>query len=628
MKKIKPLTEQSGTQCPVPPHPPALSRAGGRAGAGGRRRKAAEAAGTLVDAMPQPTGRLELTWTNKHLALLAHEDGSYEWVPPRDHRVSEVRLLRDAGSVGDPRMDPGAVENLLIRGDALHALRALGELPELAETYRGKVRLAYLDPPFNTQQSFLQYDDALEHSVWLTMMRDRLVQIRKLLAPDGSLWVHCDDSEAAHLRVLMDELFPAQWVATIIWQKRYSRDNRPAIGTVHDYILVYSPMGGDWKHRRNRIPRVTAKEYRNPNNDPRGPWRPIPMDAQGFRANQMYEITTPAGVVKKPPKGRCWSTLEENYKQLLADGPQEPPSRLGRIYFGKDGRGMPNVIRYLDEDEGLVPWTWWPAEEVGHNDESKKEQLELHAAAEAFDTPKPERLMERIVRIGSDPGDIVLDCFLGSGTTAAVAHKLGRRWIGIERNADTLDTYAVPRLSKVVEGQDSGGITTATGWGGGSGFRILDVAPSMFEEDEGVVLLAQWATNGALSEAVAAQFGFAYEPDPPFSGCRGRVRLAVLDGHANAAIVKELVARLGPRERLSLCATSLDPEAAETLARLRPGSQARVVPEDVLLAYKSPSAWRAAVARDPALLALRAAKIENGGAPADEHEAQPAVAAT
>jgi adenine-specific DNA-methyltransferase len=592
------------------------------------RFETSEGVGSVVAVMPSPSGRVELTWTNKDLALLAHEDGSYEWVPRRDRRIAEVRLLRDAGTVGELPTDSRATDNLLMRGDALHALTSLAKLPELASEYRGKVRLAYLDPPFNTKQSFLRYDDALEHSVWLTMMRDRLVQIRKLLAPDGSLWVHCDDSEGAHLRVLLDDLFPGQWVATVIWQKRYSRDNRPAIGTVHDYIHVYSPQGGDWKHHRNRIPRVSAKQYRNPNNDPRGPWRPIPMDAQGFRANQMYEITTPAGVVKKPPKGRCWSTIEENFKQLLADGPQEPPSRLGRIYFGKHGRGMPNVIRYLSEDEGLVPWTWWPAEEVGHNDESKKEQLELHSAEDAFDTPKPERLMERIIRISTDPGDIVLDCFLGSGTTAAVAHKLGRRWVGIERSTATLDKHAIPRLTRLANGEDPGGITESVGWKGGGGFRIVDVAPSMFEDEDGVVLLAEWATNGALSEAVAAQFGFAYELDPPFSGRRGRMRLAVLDGHANVGVVKELIARLGPRERLSLCATSLDPEATQTLARLRPGSQARVVPEDVLLAYQSPSAWRFTVARDLSPLALKADRVENDEAAASEREPQPAVAGT
>lgn len=151
-------------------------------------------------------GRLELTWTNKHLHLLAHEDGSYEWVSPSDYRVAEVRLLHDVASVGEVGTVRAAA-NLLIRGDALNALTSLSRLPELSAEYLGKVKLVYIDPPFNTQQSFLQYDDALEHSVWLTMMRDRLLQIRDLLHPDGSVWVHLDDAEVAYCRVMMDEIF-------------------------------------------------------------------------------------------------------------------------------------------------------------------------------------------------------------------------------------------------------------------------------------------------------------------------------------------------------------------------------------------------------------------------------------
>jgi adenine-specific DNA-methyltransferase len=424
--------------------------------------------------------------------------------------------------------------------------------------------------------------------------------VRELLAPSGSIWVHCDDSEGAHLRVLMDELFPKQWVGTIIWQKRYSRDNRPAIGTVHDYIHVYSPMGGAWKHVRNRVPRATAKEYRNANRDPRGPWRPIPMDAQGFRKNQMYKITTPAGVVKKPPKGRCWSMLRERFDELLADGPQEPPSRLGRIYFGLDGRGMPNVIRYLDEDEGLVPWTWWPSEEVGHNDEAKKEQLGLHPDVEAFKTPKPERLMERILRIGSDPGDIVLDCFLGSATTAAVAQKLGRRWVGIERSAETLDGYAIPRLTQVIDGEDLGGITEVLGWqGGGPGFRILDVAPSMFADVGGIVLLADWATNGKLAEATSAQLHYDYEPDAPFCGRRGRRRLAVIDGLVNEGVVRLLASALGEGERLVVCGTAIDPAASAVLRELVPGSSARKIPASILSDYRQAAQWNPRTQSEP-----------------------------
>ncbi|NNN10221.1 MAG: site-specific DNA-methyltransferase [Acidimicrobiaceae bacterium] len=588
--------------------------------------------------MPDYQGRLELTWTNKQLRLLAHEDGSYEWVSPSDYRVAEVRLLHDVATVGEAGQ-VRAADNLLIRGDALNGLTSLSRLPEFASEYLGKVKLVYIDPPFNTQQSFLHYDDALEHSVWLTMMRDRLLQIKELLAPEGSVWLHLDDSEVHHARCVMDEVFgPNAFVATVLWQKRYSRDNRPAIGTVHDYILVYAPLGEQWKHQRNRVVRLAAKEYRNPNNDPRGDWRAIPMTAQGWRPNQMYEITAPGGAVHTPPKGRCWSMVRERYDALLAED---------RIYFGQDNNSQPNVIRYLDEDQGLVPWTWWPSDEVGHTDESKKEMLTLFPDHEAFDTPKPERLMQRIIQVASSPGEIVLDCFLGSGTTVAVAHKMGRRWVGIEREPATIETFTLPRLKKVVAGGDSGGISVVetlvgddlpdgvkpgeariaakvlnamsksgaldeldgldgdtmkvlvallraadrtaieTVWEGGGGFRVLDVAPSMFETDGGLVFLADWMANGVLAEATAAQLGFTYEADPPFSGRKGRTRLAVIDGVVNESVIRLIVSALAKWERVVVCGTGIDTDARPILRELRPGSTLRKIPAALLDEYRS-----------------------------------------
>ena len=539
-------------------------------------------------------GRLELTWTNKDQRLLAAEDGSYQWLPAADYRVAEVRLLDTAAIVGETRVESSrtrAKDNLLVRGDALNALTSLTSLPEFAGEYVGKTKLAYLDPPFNTQQSFLHYDDALEHSVWLTMMRDRLVQIKKLLAPDGSVWVHCDDYEQAHLRVLMDEIFGAsRFIATIIWQKRYSRENRAAIGAVHDYIIVFAPAGPDWRNFRNRLARdeKTEKQYRNPNNDPRGAWRVIPLTAQGFRKNQMYAITGPDGTEHYPPKGRCWGMLKENVLDL---------KERGRLHFGKDGKGTPGIIRYLSEADGLVPWSWWPSDEVGHNDESKKEMLELFPDVEPFSTPKPERLMERIIAIGSDPGDVVLDCFAGSGTTPAVAHKMGRRWVGIEWSAETLDTFIIPRLSKVVAGEDPGGVTGKEDWRGGGGFRVLDVAPSMFAEDQGVVLLAEWATNGKLAEATAAQLGFEFEPDAPFTGRKGRTRLAVIDGLVSQDAATLIANSLVEDENVVLCGTAIDPLAAPLLRELSKGSKVRKIPASLLEEYRT-ARWSPAVPKE------------------------------
>ncbi len=257
-----------------------------------------------------------------------------------------------------------------------------------------------------------------------------------------------------------------KFIAANVWQKRYSRENREAIGDVHEYILIYARNPERFKLVRNRVPpdEKQKKIYRNLNNDPRGPWRPIPMNAQGYRPNQMYTITTPTGVVHKPPEGRCWSMIEEQYQKLLSEG---------RIYFGKKGDSQPNVIRYLSEVEGFVPWTWWPHDEVGHTDEAKKEIHALFGKTDAFDTPKPERLIQRIVNIASNPGDLVLDSFAGSGTTGAVAHKMGRRWIMIELG-EHCHTHIIPRMKKVIDGTDQGGISQNVGWKGG-GLQVLSL---------------------------------------------------------------------------------------------------------------------------------------------------------
>ena len=520
----------------------------------------------MSDASARYSGTLELSWTNKHLRLLAEEDGAYQWVPPSDYRVAEVRLLDEASTVGQTRARAERVkDNLLIRGDALNALTSLGELPEFATELVGKVRLAYLDPPFNTQQSFLHYDDNLEHSVWLTMMRDRLVQIRKLLDPPAALYGCIATTRSRLAYGLMDEVFGlSNWVTTIVWQKRTSRENRAAFSSSHDYIHVYSPAGpAGWREVRNRLARGGTVPT-NPDNDPRGPWESVPFTAQGFRENQMYTITTPSGVEHLPPKGRCWGATERVYRELLADQ---------RIYFPKNGSGRPRIKQFVDEAKGLVPMTWWQASDVGDNEASKKEILELFPAAEPFITPKPERLLQRIIDIASDPGDVVLDCFLGSGTTAAVAHKMGRRWIGVERSTDTLDEYVLPRLTKVVNGKDPGGVTDQTGWTGGGGFRVLDVAPSMFDEDGDTVYLADWAVNGRLAEACAAQLHYEFEPEPPFVGRRGRTRLAVVDGLVNEDVVRLLVENLPDDERLVVCGTAVDPAARAVLRELRPDRQ-------------------------------------------------------
>lgn len=542
------------------------------------------------------TGRLELTWANKDCALLANDDGSYEWTAPRDHRVAEVRLLHDAGVVGD--VDAvRARDNLLIRGDALHALTALSRLPEFVPNVVGKVKLAYIDPPFNTGQAFEQYDDGLEHSVWLTLMRDRLVLIRDLLADDGSVWVHLDDGEHAYCRLLMDEIFGRDnFMATVIWRSADTGNHDATqFSEDHNSILVYSARGGTTTNRLDRSEQQQS-HFANPDDDPRGPWFDgNPVGSPNLRRNLMYEVTSPQGhVIPHPPNGWRWSrsTLEAKLTS-------------GEMRFSSDGR---RLIRrtYLADMLGLPPSTLWDdSNATGSNRKAKNELKKLFdmRAADVFETPKPERLLERILRIATTPGDLVLDCFGGAGTTAAVAHKMGRRWITVERERRTIETFTAPRLSRVVAGEDAGGVTSSAGWTGGGGFRVMDVGPSMYEDDEGVVVLAAWATNSELQDAVAAQLGFAVERQAPFCGRSGRMRLAVLDGHADEAIVRQLVGALDGDERLTLCATSLEPAAAVLLTNLSRGSSSRLVPQDVLLAYSTPSAWRLSLIQDAVDLA-------------------------
>jgi adenine-specific DNA-methyltransferase len=527
-------------------------------------------------------GRLELTWTNKDEALLWSEDGSYRWVPASDYRVAEVRLLHEAVAVGEVQEDSVRDrDNLLIRGDALHALTSLARLPEFQREYLGRVKLAYLDPPFNTQQAFEQYDDALEHSVWLTMMRDRLVQIRQLLRNDGSVWVHLDDAEAPYCRVLMDEVFGRQnFVATVVWQKNYASKNTARHFSVdHDYIHVYAKDAEAWEPARLARTDEMDARYLNPDNDPRGPWKPGDLSARNFYSLGRYAITTPSGrVIPGPPRGSYWRVSPKRLEEMRADN---------RISFGAKGEGVPAIKRFLTEvRQGRVPQTIWLNAETGHTQEAKKEIKVLVPDEEPFATPKPERLIKRVIDHGSEPGDIVLDCFLGSGTTAAVAQKMGRRWVGVERSVETIATFALPRLTSVVSGDDPGGITKDVGWQGGGGFRVLDVAPSMFEEVEGTVVLADWATKGELAQGTAAQLGFEYVAEPPFSGVKGRSRLCVIDGLVTSQIAVLIASQLGERERVVICGTAISEDAKEALGGASAGSIIRKIPASILAEYR------------------------------------------
>jgi adenine-specific DNA-methyltransferase len=384
---------------------------------------------------------------------------------------------------------------------------------------------------------------------------------------------------------MMDELFGrTNFVATVVWQRRDGRPNDAIIGQAHDYLVVYARDIAKFAVARNRLLRTEEQEgaYRNPDNDPRGPWRNdnyTSNKSKEERPNSWFPILRPADGKEIWPKPHAvWRYSPETHARNVSEE---------RLWWGPSGMNtMPKLKRFRSEVAGIVPMTWWPFAECGSTRNAKDELKRLFPGVEPFATPKPEKLLERILQITTNPGEVVLDCFLGSGTTAAVAQKMNRRWVGIERSSDTLSVFAIPRLEKVVTGDDAGGVTDLTGWRGGGGFRVLDVAPSMFTEDGGIVYLADWATNGRLAEVCAAQLHYAVEPDPPFAGRRGRMRLAVVDGLVNADAVSLLVKALPEDERLTVCGTAVDPEVRALLRELRPGSTARKIPQAILDDYR------------------------------------------
>ena len=508
--------------------------------------------------------KLELTWIGKEKRpklepriLLEDPEKTYH----AKHRVSDNDIF----------------DNRLVFGDNLLALKAL------EQEFTGKVKCVYIDPPYNTGSAFTHYDDGLEHSIWLGLMRDRLEIIKRLLHPtDGSLWVSIDDYEAPYLRVLLDEIFGRRcFIASNVWQKRYSRENREAIGDVHEYILTYAVDPMRFKQIRNKVPPTPeqTKVYRNSNNDPRGPWRPIPMTAQEGHAtkDQFYEITSPSGVVFTPPKGRCWGLSKATFERLRAEG---------RIYFGKNGDSQPNVIRYLSEIEGYVPWTWWPHDEVGHTDESKKEIHALFGKVDAFDTPKPERLMKRVLEIATNPGDLVLDSFAGSGTTGAVAHKMGRRWIMVELG-EHCHTHIIPRLKKVIDGEDNGGISEAVEWQGGGGFRYYKLAPSLIVNDRWGNPVVNPEYNAAqLAEALAKLEGFTYAPSEVHWWQHGhsseRDFIYVTTQNLSAEQLQVLSDEVGTDQSLLVCCSAFRGVTAAKASERWPNLTLKKIPKMVL----------------------------------------------
>ena len=430
--------------------------------------------------------RLELTWVGK------------EKRPRLEPQIliEDPDLSHHAAAKGDGDI----FDNVLIQGDNLLALKAL------EAGYTGKVKCVFIDPPYNTGSAFEHYDDGLEHSLWLTMLRDRLEVLRTLLKEDGSIWITIDDNEAHYLKVICDEIFGRlNFIANIVWEKAYTANQTALhISNVHDHILLYAKERDKFKIGKVGRTQEQKDKFKNPDHDPRGPWKAENLSAGKFYSAGQFSITGPNGDTFLPPKGRYWRCNQEQYEKWLTDG---------RITFGLSGTGRPMLKKFIAEmEDGLTATTWWTHEEVSSNKQASIDLKELLPDVPVFQNPKPEQLVCRIIELATEHNDVVFDSFAGSGTTGAVAHKMGRRWIMVELG-DHAVTHIVPRLKKVIDGDDKGGVTEATSWIGGGGFRFYRLAPSLLATDKwGNWVIAKTYNAAMLSAAVCKLMGFGYAP--------------------------------------------------------------------------------------------------------------------
>ena len=431
--------------------------------------------------------KLELTWIGKDVRprleprILLPDPALSHHAPAR---VSEADIF----------------DNLLIHGDNLLALKAL------EQEYTGKVKCIYIDPPYNTGSAFEHYDDGVEHSLWLGLMRDRLEILKRLLRDDGSLWVTLDDNEVHYCKVMCDEIFGRSFfVSNIVWQSKDTPgNNSTGIALTHNHILVYAKSSAFTPNLQERN-ETQRGYYTNPDNDPRGDWLATPLTRAEYRKRDDYPIPNAKGTMVSPPKGSSWRRPPETIKQLQADS---------RIWWGVNGdAAFPMEKKFLSEVKaGVVNKTWWPYEFAGSTRNASAELKGIFEGHKAFDTPKPEKLIQRVFELATNPGDLVLDSFLGSGTTAAVAHKMGRRWIGIELGEHCY-THCIPRLQKVITGEDPGGITKAVDWQGGGGFRFYRLGPSLIRSDAwGNPVINPEFNPEMLAEAVCKLENFTYAP--------------------------------------------------------------------------------------------------------------------
>jgi adenine-specific DNA-methyltransferase len=505
--------------------------------------------------------RLELTWIGKDARpklepriLLEDPAKSYH----AKHRVGEDDIF----------------DNRLIFGDNLLALKAL------EQEFAGKVKCVFIDPPYNTGSAFTHYDDGVEHSIWLGLIRDRLEAIKRLLSDDGSIWITIDDNEAHYLKVLCDEVFGrSNFIANIVWQKAYtSNQTAKHLSNTHDHVLAFAKQSSAFQI--GKLPRTADQKqtFSNPDNDTRGPWKAENLSAGKFYAAGQFPIKGPSGETFLPPKGRYWRCNEQQYAAWLSDR---------RITFGLKGTGRPMLKKFLAEmEDGLTANTWWSHEEAGSNKEASIDLKRMFGDRDdVFQNPKPEKLLQRILTLTTNPGDLVLDSFAGSGTTGAVAQKMGRRWIMVELG-EHCHTHIIPRLKKVIDGDDPGGITEATGWNGGGGFRYYRLAPSLLQRDR----FDQWVVNKEynaemLAAAVAKLEGFTFAPSADLYWQQGFSTesdfIYVTTQTLNAEQLQALSDDVGPKRTLLVCCSAFR-LSADAIASRFPNLTVKKIPKMVL----------------------------------------------
>jgi adenine-specific DNA-methyltransferase len=481
--------------------------------------------------------KLELTWIGKEnrpklepRILLEETEKSYHAA----HRVSKKDVF----------------DNRLIFGDNLLALKAL------EQEFTGKVKCVFIDPPYNTGSAFTHYDDGVEHSIWLSLMRDRLELIRRLLSKDGSLWITIDDNEAHYLKVLCDEVFGRfNFVANVVWQKKYTVANDSKwLSENHDHVLVYAFDKETWRPFRLGRSNEMNERYRNPDDHPKGPWKSTPLYAKrtGSEKERAFTYQFKNGVRWSPPRGSSPRFPEDALRRM---------DENDEIWFGADGSAIPTRKTFLSElkIEGTPAPTIWLHTEAGNNHEAR-EEVKMWNLNDSFSTPKPEKLLKRVLELATTPGDLVLDSFAGSGTTGAVAHKMGRRWIMVELG-EHCHTHIIPRLKKVIDGEDEGGITKAVDWKGGGGFRYYRIAPSLLKEDKwGNWVISKEYNAAMLAEALCKLEGFTYEPSDSVYWQQGRSTeqdfLYITTAQLNHDQLQQLNDEVGPKRSLLVLCTA------------------------------------------------------------------------